>query len=100
LKDGHGATSVLQSDFLNKKNALYIMSSIKKVITKKFSYNKKATKIALKNTLIKLPLTNNNKINYEYMEKYIIAQQKLAIKSVVEWKDKQIAITKQIANNK
>lgn len=30
LKDGHGATSVLQSEFLNEKIALYLMTSIKK----------------------------------------------------------------------
>lgn len=71
LKDGHGATSVLQSDFLNEKIALYLMTSIKKVITKKFSYNEKATKIALKNTYIQIPVNDKEEIDYEYMEKYI-----------------------------
>ena len=72
LKDGHGATSVLQSEFLNEKVALYLMASIKKVITKKFSYNEKATKIALKNTYIQLPVNDKEEIDYEYMERYII----------------------------
>lgn len=71
LKDGHGATSVLQSDFLNEKVALFLMTSIKKVITKKFSYNEKATKIALKNTYIQLPVNEKDKIDYKYMEEYI-----------------------------
>lgn len=71
LKDGHGATSVLQSDMLNEKNALYIITCIKKVITKKFAYNDKATKIALKNTYIELPVTNNGEIDYQYMEERI-----------------------------
>ncbi len=71
LKDGHGATSVLQSDFLNEKIALFIITSIKKVITKKFSYNEKATKIALKNTYIKLPINENDEPDYEYMENYV-----------------------------
>lgn len=71
LKDGHGATSVLQSEFLNEKIALYLMTSIKKVITKKFSYNEKATKIALKNTYIQLPVNAKEEIDYEYMERYI-----------------------------
>ena len=71
LKDGHGATSVLQSDVLNEKIALYLMTSIKKVITKKFSYNEKATKIALKNTFIQLPVTEEDEIDYDYMERYI-----------------------------
>lgn len=71
LKDGHGATSVLQADFLNEKNALYIMTCIKKVITKKFTYNEKATKIALKNTYIQLPVNENDEIDYDFMERYI-----------------------------
>ena len=71
MKDGHGATSVLQSEFLNEKIALYLMTSIKKVITKKFSYNEKATKIALKNTYIQLPVNVKEEIDYEYMERYI-----------------------------
>lgn len=68
LKDGHGATSVLQSEHLNEKNALYIITCIKKVITKKFAYNEKATKIALKNTYIELPVDDNEEINYKLME--------------------------------
>ena len=47
------------------------MTSIKKVITKKFSYNEKATKIALKNTYIQLPVNAKEEIDYEYMERYI-----------------------------
>lgn len=71
LKDGHGATSVLQSDILNEKNALYIIACIKKVITKKFTYNHKATKIALKNTYIELPVTHTGEIDYQYMEECV-----------------------------
>jgi len=71
LKDGHGATSVLQSDFLNEKIALYIMACIKKVIIKNFTYNEKATKIALKNTIISLPVNLKDEVDYDYMEKYI-----------------------------
>lgn len=71
LKDGHGATSVLQSECLNEKNAMFLMACIKKVITKKFTYNGKATKIALKNTFIDLPVDDNGAIDYDYMEQYI-----------------------------
>lgn len=71
LKNGHGATSVLQADFLNEKIALYLIACIKKVITKRFSYNEKATKIALKNTDIQLPITESGQIDYSYMQHYI-----------------------------
>jgi hypothetical protein len=70
LKDGHGATSVLQSKKLNKINQMFIIASIDKVIKSKYSYNKKATKIELKNTVINLP-TKNEKIDFEFMESFI-----------------------------
>lgn len=82
LKDGHGATSVLQSNSLNKLNALFIMTSIKKVISERFSYNAKATKIGLKNTIVKLPVLSDGSLNYHYMETYIIQIQKNYIKSL------------------
>ena len=70
LKDGHGATSVLQSEKLNKINQMFIIGAIERVIKTKYSYNNKATKIELKNSLINLPI-KNNKIDYEFMESFI-----------------------------
>lgn len=71
LKDGHGATSVLQSEYLNVKTALYLMTAIKKAIETRFTYNSKATKIALKNTKIVLPINDGGEIDYEFMEEYV-----------------------------
>jgi len=90
LKDGHGATSVLQADFLNRETALFLISCIRKVITSVFSYNEKATKIALKSTIIQLPIDDNGSPDYDYMSRFIRIQQKLAIKNVADWKEKEI----------
>ena len=95
LKDGHGATSVLQSEKLNKLNALYFMSSIKKVILSKYSYNAKATKIELKNTLISLPSLQGKPL-YDYMEVFIRAVQKLVIKDVVQYAERKVAATRAV----
>ena len=70
LKDGHGATSVLQSEKLNKTNQMFIVASIDKVVKSKYSYNNKATKIELKNTVIELP-TKNGIVDFDFMEDYI-----------------------------
>ena len=70
LKDGHGATSVLQSKSLNKTNQMFIIGAIERVIKTKYSYNNKATKIELKNSIINLPI-NKGKIDYEFMESFI-----------------------------
>ena len=71
LKDGHGATSVLSCHFLNEKNAQFLITCIQKIICKKFSYNNKATKIALKNTFIFLPAAPDGMPDFSYMERYI-----------------------------
>jgi len=70
LKDGHGATSVLQSNSLNEISALYFITTIKKAISN-LSYQEKATKIVLKNTFISLPTNKTGELDFEYMENYI-----------------------------
>ena len=70
LKDGHGATSVLQCKGLNRENHMFIIASIDKVIKRKYSYNNKATKIELKNTVISLPVKNGD-VDFEFMESFV-----------------------------
>ncbi len=69
LKDGHGATSVLQSEHLNKTNQMFIIAVIDRVIKEKYSYNHKATKIELKNTIVNLPV-KNGRIDFDFMENF------------------------------
>lgn len=85
---------------LDKKLASYLITLMKKAF-QNFTWGQSSfnTNI-LKNIEIELPIADNETIDYTFIDNFITAQQKLAIKSVVEWKDKQIAITKQVANNK
>lgn len=96
LKDGHGATSVLQSENLNKITAQFLMGSIKKVILQKYTYNSKATKIELKNSEINLPINPDHTPNYDYMSLVISAMQKVVIKNVVDYLDVRIEATGEI----
>ena len=96
LKDGHGATSVLQSENLNKITAQFFMASIKKVILQKYTYNSKATKIELKNSDINLPVKSDNTPDYDYMTLVISAMQKVVIKKVVDYLDLRIEKTGEI----
>ncbi len=100
LKDGHGATSVLQSDHLDKMTAQFFIAAIKKVILQKYTYNSKATKIELKNTYISLPLKPDNTPDYDYMSLVISAMQKVVIKNVVLYADKKLTASKQIVDVK
>ena len=99
LKDGHGATSVLNSDELTKNNALFFMSSIRKVITEKFAYNNKATKIALKSTYVDVPINNLDRVDYSSMELLISAIQKVVIKDVVEYAGTKIEAHKEVIHS-
>ena len=96
LKDGHGATSVLQSENLNKLTAQFLMGSIKKVIFQKYTYNSKATKIELKGTDIILPVNSEGNPNYEYMKLVILAMQKVVIKNLISELDLRIEKTSEI----
>lgn len=90
LKDGHGATSVLQSENLDKNSAKFLMSSIKKVIFQKYTYNSKATKIELKGTYISLPVKFDGTPDYDYMRLVISAMQKVVIKDLANYLDKEM----------
>jgi len=50
---------------------MFIIASIDKVIKRKYSYNNKATKIELKNTVISLPVKNGN-VDFDFMESFIL----------------------------
>ncbi|MBL4653777.1 MAG: restriction endonuclease subunit S [Flavobacteriales bacterium] len=100
LKDGHGATSVLQAEHLDKMTAQFFMGSIKKVILQKYSYNAKATKIELKNSEISLPIQVDSTPDYDYMTLLISAVQKLVIKGVVNYADKKIAAHNEVIGTK
>ena len=98
LKDGHGATSVLQSEHLDKITAQFFMASIKKVILQKYTYNSKATKIELKNTYIDLPLKKDKTPDYQTMSLIISAMQKVVIKNVVNYLDVRIGKTGELVS--
>ena len=63
---------------------MFIIASIENVIKNKFSYNNKATKIELKNTIIKLPVSNE-KIDFDFMESFIKELKTTHIKKIEQY---------------
>jgi len=57
-----------------------------------------ATWKKLKNIEISLPVTSDGDINFDYMERYIRAIEKLTIANVVKYRDREIAATRQIVS--
>ena len=94
LWDGY----LIQSNFEVDKECrrlFYIAKKKKKTIRPIFNRDNKATWNRIKGYKIKLPVTDDNTLDFEYMENYIRAVEKLTIKDVVEYKDKMIALTKE-----
>lgn len=95
LWDGY----LIQSNFEVDKECrrlFYIATCIEKTIRPIFNRDNKATWNRIKGYKIKLPVTDDNTLDFEYMENYIRAVEKLTIKDVIEYKDKMIALTKKI----
>lgn len=75
---------------------LYMAKCIEKITKEQFSYDKKATWDRMKTCEVSLPATSGGDIDFDYMERYIRAIEKLAIADVAKYKDKLIAATKQV----
>lgn len=81
----------------NRLVGMYIVGMLSK-LPKLFSYNNMATWNKLKNIEISLPVTSDGDINFEYMERYIRAIEKLTIAGVVKFRDREIAAARQAVN--
>lgn len=77
---------------------LYMAKCIEKITKEQFSYDKKATWDRVKTCEVNLPATSGGDIDFDYMERYIRAIEKLAIADVAKYKDKLIAATKQVVS--
>lgn len=82
----------------NKYIGLYLEACMSK-FSLFFSFNDMATWTKLKKMEISLPVTPNGKPDFDYMEKYIRATEKLVIKDLVDWKNKVIKTTKEVISN-
>lgn len=81
---------------LNENRATYLICAMRKAFSSFTWGNSSFNEDILNGVLIKLPVTQDNKIDYDFMENYIMAQKKLAMKDVVQYADRKIAATKQV----
>lgn len=81
---------------LDKNLACYLITLMKKAF-QNFSWGQSSfNETILKNIKIEMPITSDGNIDYDFIETFINAQQKLAIKSVVDWRDIEINTTKKL----
>ena len=77
---------------------LYFSRCIEKLTKERFSYEKKATWERIKVCKITIPITSDGEPDFDYMERYIRALEKVVIADVVKYKDKVIKTTEKIIN--
>ncbi|MFW5614636.1 MAG: restriction endonuclease subunit S [Campylobacter hyointestinalis] len=78
---------------ISNKSLLFMTSVINKDKAK-FGYEKQYRQKSFAEHKIKLPVTTNGEIDFEFMESFISGVQKISIKGVIELKDKIIEQTK------
>jgi len=82
-------------DDFDEKSGLYVTTILQKLVSG-FSYSNMCSWNKIKNLSIKLPVKESEIPDWEYMEKYIKATEKVVIRDVVEWKNEMIKKTKEV----
>lgn len=80
------------------KHFLFLVSALYKSLHNKYSWGDSISKEKIKKDHLWLPVIDDKNIDYNFMESFIAAQQKLAIRDVVLWKNKVISETRKVAN--
>jgi len=83
---------------MNRKNIFYLSSSLEKSIKTKFGWENKAVWSKVQNETVVLPIKEQEQIDFDFMETFISAIQKLVIKDVVLFSKQKISITKKLTN--
>jgi hypothetical protein len=88
--DDHVA--VVHTEQIDKNAVVFLTAAIHKVsYNSLWDYSNNFYAKDADSLVITLPVTSDNKPDYDYMATFIRIQQKLAIKNVVEWKDHELA---------
>ena len=81
-----------------EKSQLYFVSLFRKSAAGRFDYTNKFNRKTAAELAVTLPAISDGAPDFAFMESFITAQQKLAIRDVVQWKDKVISETRKVAN--
>uniref|UniRef100_UPI00388F72DA restriction endonuclease subunit S n=1 Tax=Treponema sp. TaxID=166 RepID=UPI00388F72DA len=95
--DSHNLALYLKDADVTKANQLYLASCVTKSLSHKYSWGNSISNAKIKNDKIMLPVKDGNP-DYDSMETFISAVQKLVIKDVVQYADKKIAATKDVVS--
>lgn len=82
------------NDLWQKYSLIYFVVNFRKITNGLFNYGNKFNRKIVKDMQIKLPINENGELNFDFMQNFIKAVEKLVIKDVVLWADSKIATTK------
>ena len=85
-----------ENNSVKEKSMLFLSAVISKALQGKFDFGHKLRASQSYDIKILLPVNQNNTIAFEFMETFIKAVEKEAIKSVVLWSEKRLNATKQV----
>lgn len=91
--------NLLYNDNLTETTALYACTAIEKVSTAVAAYTNLFNSDRLAEAEISLPVTKKDVPDWDLMERYIRAIEKLVIKDVVDFKDAFLAKTKEVVEH-
>ena len=69
---------------------------LKTALSHKYYWGDSISRKKIQKDTMWLPITHNGKPDFDYMERYIRAMEKLVIADVVKYKDKMIETTKKV----
>ena len=96
LQDAYAIRWMYSDKILTDDQSLFLVSAISKSIYGSYEWTNKAGWERIKNDTIQLPLTPTGEIDFDFMETFIKAIEKLVIKDVVQYTDKRVAATAQM----
>lgn len=97
--DSHNLALYLNNqDARTKLHQLYLVTCVYKSLSHKYSWGDSVSKTKIKNDRISLP-TKDGKPDFDIMQTFISAIQKLVIKDVVKYSDDKINATKKIVQS-
>lgn len=97
--DSHNLALYLKDCEADKSNQLYLATCIRKSLAHKYSWGNSISNAKIKGDKVMLPVRDGVP-DYEAMQDFISAVQKLVIKDVVQYADKKIGATKKVLKSK
>ena len=98
--DSHNLVLYAKDDKLrNELIQLFMVASLNKSLKPIYSWGDSISKTKIVKDKLQLPVTDSGSIDYQFMETYIRAVEKLIVQNVYDWRAKEVEATKSIVND-